>query len=551
MRMKKISRTNLISIIIFAIMAVVLSTSLFGCQILSRFTGGSNTATTETGAATYTVNKGTITQSISATGTVGSSETKNLSVQISGEVLQSTDAGTQVKKGDVLLKIDNTALLSSIKQAQINVEVAEVSLKSMQLSYQAALDANHVAIQVSQLDNLSSQQDVDAALSDQENTERAGNTAIENAQLSLEKAQNNFNFSIAQAQVSLNQASDSFNNQNGSYYSYQGAYLSRDSAIASATNSLDSATASLSEADAQAQANNETANTSYEKALISQSKTYWNTLSSLQQAKAKIESTMLSISTSQKQIDLAKISLDNTSKNLDKDVITAPFDGVILTATYNKGDYISENPTAISIASNDFIVKSSVTEADISKVSIGNVATIKFDAYPDQVFKGEIDSISGAPTVSNNITSYAITVKLTDMNDLKLFYGLTTDLTVVTAEAKDVLMVPVQAVYTENGKQYVDVLVSDQTATSQTGNTSTEKSAPSGTPPNGSAPSGSMPTGTFPSKTQKSSTVKANQKSTGTTSTKKVEITTGITDYTYYEVKSGLKEGDVVVTSAE
>ena len=548
--MKKKSKVNLISIIIFTIAVITLSTGLFGCQVLSRFTGGNNsTATTKTGTTTYTVNKGTITQSISATGTVGSSETKNLSVQISGEVLQSTDAGTQVKKGDVLLKIDNTDLLNSISEAQINVEVAEASLKNTQLTYQAALDANHIAIQTAQLDNLAAQQSVDAATASAENSEREGNASIESAQLALKKAQDNFNFSIAQAQVSLDQAANSFNNQNGTWYSYESAYLSRDSAIATATNSLDSATASLSEADAQAQANNETANNSYESALISQSKTYWSTLSSLQQAKAKIESTMLSISTSQKQVELAKISLENTSKNLDKDIITAPFDGIILTSSYNKGDYISENPTAISIASTDFLVESSVSESDISKVAIGNTATVVFDAYPDQTFKGEIASISGAPTVSNNITYYAITVKLTDTGDLKLFYGLTTDLTVVTAEAKDVLMVPVQAVYTENGKQYVDVLVSDQTGSTQTGNSTTEGSIPSGTPPEGSAPSGSMPNGTPPSGSQANKSTKAS--TTGTTTTKQVEITTGITDYTYYEVKSGLKEGDVVITSAE
>ncbi|MCE5329756.1 hypothetical protein LLG07_05440 [bacterium] len=182
--MKKKSKVNLISIIIFTIMVIVLSTSLSGCQVLSRFTGrSSNSSSAATGTTTYTVNRGTITQSISATGTVGSSETKNLSVQVSGEVLQSTDVGTQVKKGDVLLKVDNTDLLTSIKKAQIDVEVAEASMKTAQINYQAALDANHIVIQTTQLDNLSSQQSVDAAANSADNTERSGNASIESAQL--------------------------------------------------------------------------------------------------------------------------------------------------------------------------------------------------------------------------------------------------------------------------------------------------------------------------------------------------------------------------------
>jgi len=556
--MEKKSKVNLISIIIFTIVVIILSTSLFGCQVLSRFTSANKTSSTATGTTTYTVNRGTITQSITATGTVGSSEIKNLSVQVTGEVLQSITAGSQVKKGDVLLKVDNTDLLNSIKEAQINVEVAEASIKTAQLNYQTALDANHIAIQTAQLDNQAAQQSVDAAISNMDNIGSTGNASIESAHLALEKAQDSFNFSIAQAQISLNQAAEKLNSNPGdsaSSYSYQSAYLSRDSAVASATNSLESATAALSVTDAQTGVNNENAENSYKQALISQAKTYWSTLSSLEQAQQKIQSTIISIGTSKKQVELAKMSLENTSKNLDKDVITAPFDGVILTSSYNKGDYVSNNPTAISIASDDFLIESSVSETDISKVAEGNVATVAFDAYPDQKFKGEIVSISGAPTVSNNITSYAIKVKLTDAGNIKLFYGLTTDLTVVTAEAKNVLMVPVQAVYTENGKQYVDVLVSDQTSSTQNSNSTTEGSIPNstheGSSPNRSFTNRSFPNGTRPSGSQISTNMQTSQKSTGTATTRKVEITTGITDYTYYEVKSGLKEGDVVITSAE
>jgi hypothetical protein len=69
-------------------------------------------------------------------------------------------------------------------------------------------------------------------------------------------------------------------------------------------------------------------------------------------------------------------------------------------------------------------------------------------------------------------------------------------------KAENVLYVPIQAVYTENGKSYVDVLVSGQV--------NAENIAQS---------------------------------------VKKTEITTGINDYQYIEVTSGLNEGDVIITS--
>ncbi|MCX6347063.1 MAG: HlyD family efflux transporter periplasmic adaptor subunit, partial [Actinobacteria bacterium] len=230
--------------------------------------------------------------------------------------------------------------------------------------------------------------------------------------------------------------------------------------------------------------------------------------------------------------------------------ILAPFDGIILASTYNKGEIAANNSTAITIASSDFMVKSSVNETDISKVAIGNKVTLSFDAYPEQEFEAEVADISGAPTVLNNITSYAITVKLKNTDKLKLFYGLTTNLTVITAEAKNALIVPVQAVYTENGKQYVDVIDNTQTTDQQSGST-----APTGTKPGATRTSRTMSNGgTFPDRaTTRNAQTSANSKSksgSGTSTTKKVEITTGINNYTYYEVLSGLKEGDIVITSS-
>ena len=577
--MEKKSKTKLILILVSLFAIVILVFSLSGCQVLSRFTGGSaNTANSSNAVETFTVKRADIIQSMSTTGTVDSSETKNLPVRVAGEVLESTKIGSQVKKGDLLLRVDNTDLLLSIKQSQINVEVAEASLKNTQISYQAALDANHIAVQTAQLDIQSSQQSVDAAAvsadntaASADNTERTGNSSIESAQLALEKAQDSFNFSIAQAQLSLNQANDQLSivrsRDNSSIaatdkltqleYSGENAALSYNSTVAAATNSLESATASLSEADAQAQANNENAGNSYKQALISynqalisQSKIYWSTLSSLQKAKATIQSTVLSISTSQKQVELAKISLETASKYLNNSSILAPFDGIILASTYNKGEIAANNSTAITIASSDFLVKSSVNETDISKVAVGNKVTLTFDAYPEQEFEAEVADISGAPTVLNNITSYAITARLKNTDKLKLFYGLTTNLTVITAEAKNALIVPVQAVYTENGKQYVDVIDNTQTTDQQSGST-----VPTGTTPDATRTSRTLPNGgTFPDRaTTQNTRTSANSKNTGdtgTSATKKVEITTGINNYTYYEVLSGLKEGDTVITSS-
>ena len=91
----------------------------------------------------------------------------------------------------------------------------------------------------------------------------------------------------------------------------------------------------------------------------------------------------------------------------------------------------------------------------------------------------------------------------TRLNDLLTErYILSHPVDIVIEKAEDILYVPIQAVYTENGKSYVDLLVSEQVDSENM-----EQAV------------------------------------------NKVEVTTGINDYSYIEIKSGLKEGDIIVTS--
>lgn len=102
-----------------------------------------------------------------------------------------------------------------------------------------------------------------------------------------------------------------------------------------------------------------------------------------------------------------------------------------------------------------------------------------------------------------NIVSFEITISLRNIEGTEIYYGLSADADIVAEKAENVLYVPIQSVYQEDGKSYVDVLISEQQADSQE----------------------------------------------TTQAVKKTEVTTGINDYSSIEIKSGLKEGDIIVTS--
>jgi len=122
-----------------------------------------------------------------------------------------------------------------------------------------------------------------------------------------------------------------------------------------------------------------------------------------------------------------------------------------------------------------------------------------------------LEKINPVSTTTNGIVSYDVLISFQDVKDVELFYGLSANISIIIAKAENVLYVPIQSVYKENGKSYVDVL---KTAQANQGGQ-----------------------------------VNQTNKSTQAQSIEKVEVTTGINDYVNIEIKSGISQGDIIVTS--
>ena len=83
------------------------------------------------------------------------------------------------------------------------------------------------------------------------------------------------------------------------------------------------------------------------------------------------------------------------------------------------------------------------------------------DAYPDELFVGEIEEIRLSPVVTQNVVTYPVVVSASNP-DLKLMPGMTANLDVIAAQRKKVLMAPVAALnfsppskYQEPWKDYL------------------------------------------------------------------------------------------------
>ncbi len=243
------------------------------------------------------------------------------------------------------------------------------------------------------------------------------------------------------------------------------------------------------------------AQSSYDQSLLNESTTYWNNLSSLQLADVQIESTRENINQAEIQLELAKMDYEEAKKDLDDYILYAPYDGIIISSDFKTGDENLGN-NVISITGDNFLIKATIGETDISKVSAGDEVYVTLDAYPDNQLSGEVEKIIPITVAEGNMISFEILIEFDDIGDIKIYYGLSTNVDIITEKVENVLYVPIQSVYKENGKSYVDLLISEQVDSENI-----------------------------------------------TQVVKKVEVTTGINDYSYIEIASGLKEGDVIVTS--
>lgn len=105
--------------------------ALIGLLCVGLLAGcGSKNTSTQTPVQTATVKKGNLTVELTATGNLAMPDSVNLSFGASGKVKEVlVEMGEEVKKGQVLARLDTSTLEQNLIQAQINVKQAQYSLE--------------------------------------------------------------------------------------------------------------------------------------------------------------------------------------------------------------------------------------------------------------------------------------------------------------------------------------------------------------------------------------------------------------------------------------
>lgn len=115
--------------------------------------------------------------------------------------------------------------------------------------------------------------------------------------------------------------------------------------------------------------------------------------------------------------------------------------------------------TVANLAKTQFIAD--VDETDISKVKSGQKATITLDSYPDAVFSGKVTQVAAsAVTAKSGGTSFPVKIRM-PRTKVALRIGMNGSADIVRAQARDVLVVPYEAVFSKAGDSYVFVIEAD------------------------------------------------------------------------------------------
>lgn len=240
------------------------------------------------------------------------------------------------------------------------------------------------------------------------------------------------------------------------------------------------------------------------------------------ETKADLDQAVEARESAQAAVAASKAVLLHDQTNLSYTVIRSPVNGTVINREVDVGQTVAASfstPTLFTIGKDlrQMQIDTTVDEADVGAVRVGQPVTFTVDAYPSRVFKGTVKQVRLNATTTQNVVTYDAVVAV-DNQDLSLLPGMTAYTTILISQRNHVLLVPNAALRVHLGRK--------PRASSETADTTGDNS---NSAPNGATVYVLTPRGPRP-----------------------IKLVLGITDNTNTEVISGpLREGERVIVGLQ
>jgi HlyD family secretion protein len=443
---------------------------------------------------TIIAKRGTIIQEVSVTGRVKAAQSVDLAFEKTGKVAHIyVNIGDKVSAGQKLISLTNDDISAQLLQAEAGVQNAQATLDELKKGSRP----EDIAISQSELQKAT--QDLDnyysAALDVLNDSYIKSNDAVRNQTVGIfsneesNSPQLTFIVSDTQAQIDAqNQrilsrdALDSWNTElnglknNPSHELIDQSISNSKVRLLTIKNFLNRLLDAV-----QSSANNTSATINTYKTNINTARAEVNTAATnISNQEQSISSQKLTVTTYQNQLSLkiagssaeqiaaqeasvkeATANVQNYSAQLEKTIIRAPFNGIVVRQDAKIGEISAANTPLVSVMSSaKFQTEAFIPEVDIPKVKIGNDSEITLDAYGnDTIFQAKVIKIDPAETLIEGVATYKATLQFIAENDL-IKSGMTANIDILTAKKENAIFIPQRSIKT-NGEKTVIVLNED------------------------------------------------------------------------------------------
>jgi multidrug efflux pump subunit AcrA (membrane-fusion protein) len=392
--------------------------------------------TAATSLVTAQSTTGTVVSSVSISGSVASATIDELSFGTSGTVSAvNVVPGDTVTAGQVLATIDSTALQGQLATAEANLVSAKARLTTDQAGPTAA-------------------------------TKASARDSVNQAVLQLSTARQSLSDTYAQDAQSISHAQAGVSAASATLAADKASLPAGDPQIAKDQSAVSTATSDLSAAKLKATL------------AVHQAENQVNS-ASLGVTAAQDAYNLKIVPTTADQIAADKAAVASATQALTTlqqtgVTITSPAAGTVAVVSITVGQQVSGSSAASSSSTTtttstgqievmdlgNLQISGQASETDISKLKLGQPATITAAALGSNTVVGKVTALGLVGTQISGVTSYPVTVSINGTSP-SLLVGMSATAAIVTNRADDAVLVPSLAVKTVGGQQVVAVLGPD------------------------------------------------------------------------------------------
>lgn len=433
-----------------------------------------------------TITRDRLVTTIPAAGCVASVVEHTLSCGIAGQVREvRVSEGDRVQAGDALLTLDDGDLALAVERAQAILDQSRAQLAQVQAGpSQAELQAAQAALQAAQaarrqvekrslVADLAAAQAAVSSAQARLRTLREGPTEgeVAMARLALDQARN----SLYGAQASRDAVVGSASASGAQKEQAEAQVLNAEVAVRMAelalqqlvepTDPADIAAAEAQLADAQAalaqlQAQDPEGEAAQVAAQLASAQA---TLERLQDTPTKE-----AVAMAEAQVRQAQTALEQARRQQARATLTAPRAGTILSIQAHAGQWVGATTPAIVLAEDaPARIEALVHQEHIAQIQIGQAATVRLEALPDDILEGTVTTVEPQATLLNGVVGYGVTIDVGAIEP-PIRPGMVAEVAITTEQADDAILAPRGAlrfrdgqwrVHTRQGRRLVEVPV--------------------------------------------------------------------------------------------